>query len=85
MGLWSEEFVSEIAFSKCCSFDSGDFIKPKLGQKEPKIVFHVLVVIEKWFFFSFESPWRRHQSQNGSKKVQTGISCTNVDKDENQK
>ena len=33
MGLWSEEFVSEIAFSKCCSFDSGDFIKPKLGQK----------------------------------------------------
>ena len=56
MGLWSEEFVSEIAFSKCCSFDSGDFIKPKLGQKEPKIVFHVLVVIEKWFFFSFDSP-----------------------------
>ena len=47
MNLWSEE--SEITFSKYCSFDChGDVINPKLGQKGPKLVFHVPVVIERW-------------------------------------
>ena len=49
MELLSEEFVSEITFSKYCSFDSGgDIINPKLGQKRPKLVFHVPMVIERW-------------------------------------
>ena len=34
---------------KYCSFDSlGDVIDPKLGQKGPKLVFHVPMVIERW-------------------------------------
>ena len=37
-----------MTFSKYCSFDSrGDVINPKLGQKEPKVVFH-LQMIERW-------------------------------------
>ena len=32
-----------------CSFDScGEVIKRKLGQKMPKLVFHVTMVIERW-------------------------------------
>ena len=47
--LWSEEYVSEVTFSKYSSFDSpSDFIKPKLGQKELKLVFHVPMVKERW-------------------------------------
>ena len=35
-------------FSKYCSFiSSGDVINPKLGQKGPKLVFHVCIVIER--------------------------------------
>ena len=49
MEHWSEEFVSEIIFSKYCSFDScGDAINPKLGQKGPKLVFHAPMLIERW-------------------------------------
>ena len=49
MKLWSDEFVSENIFSKYCSFDSlGDVKIPKLGQKGPKLVFHVPTVVEKW-------------------------------------
>ena len=48
MELESEEFVSEITLSKYCSFNSsGVVINPKLGQKEPNLVFHVPVVIER--------------------------------------
>ena len=36
-------------FSKYSSFDSrGDAINPKFGQKRPKLVFHVPIVIERW-------------------------------------
>ena len=36
-------------FSKYSSFDSrGDVINPKFGQKRPKLVFHVPIVIERW-------------------------------------
>ena len=49
MELWSGEFVSEVTFSKYCSFDSlGDVINPKLDQKVPKLVFHAPMVTEKW-------------------------------------
>ena len=49
MELWSEEFVSEKAFSKYCSFDSRNgLINPKLGKKRPKLVFHVPMLIKRW-------------------------------------
>ena len=99
MELWSEEFVSEINFSKHCSFDfHGDVINPKLGQKGPKLVFHVPVVIERWksivkgnlrwsicfwnhslIILKFWSPVVMPSVQKCNKKVQVGISCTNVD------
>ena len=49
MELWSEEFASEIAFTKYCSSASrGGVINPKLGQKGPKLVLHVPMVTERW-------------------------------------
>ena len=48
MKLGRGEFVSEITFSKYCSFDSrGDVINSKLGQKGLKLVLHVLMMIER--------------------------------------
>ena len=49
MKHWSEDFVSDITFSKSYSFNSrGDVINPKLGQKWPWLLFHVQIVIERW-------------------------------------
>ena len=49
IGLWSDEFVSDTNFSKYCGFDyRGDVINPKLGQKGPKLVLHVPMMIERW-------------------------------------
>ena len=47
--VWSEEFVSEITFSKNCSFDfHAEVINPKLRQKGLKLLFHVPMVIKRW-------------------------------------
>ena len=82
--LQFRNFVSEIAFSKYFSFDSRvDVINPKLGQKGPKLVFHVPMVIERWKsivkkvsvfetiilkFWSFAFPRLLHQPKNRSKR-----------------
>ena len=45
--VWS--LFLRLLSQKYCSFDSlGDVIDPKLGQKGPKLVFHVPMVIERW-------------------------------------
>ena len=48
MELRSEEFVSKIIFLKDCNFDyRGEVFNPNLGQKEPELVFHVPMLIER--------------------------------------
>ena len=91
--LWSEEFVSGITFSKYCRFDfRGCVINPKLSQKGLRLVFHAPVVIEGWDSIVKETLrwsicfWNHYLKIRGDginpkmgQKVQTGISCTNID------
>ena len=89
--LWSEGFVSEITLSQYCSLDSHvDVIHPKLSQKGPRLVFHVPMGIERWkSIVKGNLRWsigfwnhclKTSSTQKWVKKVQIGISCTNVDR-----
>ena len=84
MELWSDEFVSEITFSKYSSFDSrGDVVNPKLGQKGPKIVLHKPMVIERWKLIvkgKLIVKYIRFWNYYFKVLIPRGIPCTNVDR-----